>query len=51
MGANWLRRRMDRVGCVPWLVTRPRKNGTKQKRERANGSRGLRAARSPVSVG
>src|SRR6266568_5951393 len=45
MGANWLRRRMKGAGCEPWLVTRPRKNETTQKRERAHGSRGLKVGR------
>ncbi len=47
MGANWLRRRMDRVWYAPWLVTRPRKNETTQKRERADGSRGLKCRAFP----
>ena len=41
MGANWLRRRMEDDWCAPRLVSRPRKKQTKQKRERAHGSRGL----------
>ena len=45
MGANWFRRRTEGVWCAPWLVSRPRKKPTKQKRERAHGSRGLTKGR------
>lgn len=47
LGANWFRRRTEGVWCAPWLVSRPRKKPTKQKRERADGSRGLKCRASP----
>ena len=34
LGANWFRRRTEGVWCAPWLVSRPRKKPTTQKRER-----------------